>query len=273
MPGSRTRHIRMSSGSAAAQGIPVSTTRSSSRGHVPGLVTSAGEPIGYVVRRHPRATRVSFRVCPARGVLVTCPRGVPLRRLEALLRERRDWIRDAFERIVAATPTDCRAWPPTVLDLAALDRRVEIVLDPSSSREIFRWATDERLIVRAAATDRDTGVAGILAALRACAASALGTRLQRLAAHHALSYRRMSIRAQRSRWGSCSSRGTISLNCKLLFLPPELVDYVLLHELAHTRHLDHSPAFWSTLESLAPGARALDRRLASAGRRVPPWLY
>jgi len=85
-------------------------------------------------------------------------------------------------------------------------------------------------------------------------------------------YKRVQIRGQRSVWGSYSSTGTLSLNYKLLFLSDELVDYVLLHELAHTRYLDHSPKFWACLESFQPGAKHLDKRLSAAGRDVPPWL-
>ena len=89
---------------------------------------------------------------------------------------------------------------------------------------------------------------------------------------HRLFFARVAVRGQRSVWGSCSSRGTVSLNWKLLFLRPALVDYVLVHELAHTRHLDHSSAFWRLLVSLEPSARALDAELRSAGRFVPHWL-
>jgi len=64
----------------------------------------------------------------------------------------------------------------------------------------------------------------------------------------------------------------LSLNYKLVFINPHIVDYVLLHELAHTRHLDHSAAFWRFLDGLKPNARQLDRQLKEAGSQVPPWL-
>ena len=85
-------------------------------------------------------------------------------------------------------------------------------------------------------------------------------------------YRRLTVRGQRTLWGSYSSSGTLSLNYKLLFLPSELVDYVVLHELAHTRHMNHSRAFWRLLERMAPGARQLDQRVNDEARRVPRWL-
>lgn len=75
----------------------------------------------------------------------------------------------------------------------------------------------------------------------------------------------------RTRWGSRSARGTISLSAALLFLEPAEVRSVLLHELAHVRHMHHGPAFWALLEAWDPGARASGRRLRGARERVPAW--
>lgn len=95
--------------------------------------------------------------------------------------------------------------------------------------------------------------------------------LERLGQETGLAFRTTQIRGQKTRWGSCSSRGTISLNYKLLFLPPHLVRYLMLHELCHTVHLNHSASFWSFLTALAPDCRALDAEMKGAGDFVPPW--
>jgi len=95
--------------------------------------------------------------------------------------------------------------------------------------------------------------------------------LARLSLETGLAFRATQIRGQKTRWGSCSSRGTISLNYKLLFLPPHLVRYLMLHELCHTAHLNHSAKFWSFLAALEPDSRALDAEMKGAGRFVPPW--
>lgn len=89
----------------------------------------------------------------------------------------------------------------------------------------------------------------------------LGKRLEHLSQEHGLAYNRLSIRCQRTRWGSCSAKGNISLNAKLAALPAELMDYVIVHELVHTRIMNHSRAFWAELERRVPGARAMDARL------------
>ena len=82
----------------------------------------------------------------------------------------------------------------------------------------------------------------------------LTKRLAELAKLHNFSYNRVTIRNQKSRWGSCSANNNISLNIKLMALPDDLRDYVLLHELLHTIIKNHSPAFWAELGLLVPGA-------------------
>lgn len=95
--------------------------------------------------------------------------------------------------------------------------------------------------------------------------------LAKLSQETGLPFRTTQIRRQKTRWGSCSSRGTISLNCKLLFLPPHLVRYIMVHELCHTVHLNHSASFWTFLATFEPNCRALDREMKQGGRLVPPW--
>ncbi|MHB1345809.1 MAG: M48 family metallopeptidase, partial [Thermoleophilia bacterium] len=113
------------------------------------------------------------------------------------------------------------------------------------------------------------------AALRRWLARTAGGRLSALlalvAGEEQLSFSAVSVRGQRSRWGSCSRRGVISLNRHLLFLPPELVRYVLLHELCHTLRPDHSPAFWREVRRREPGVERLRKELRAAGRIVPGW--
>jgi len=81
--------------------------------------------------------------------------------------------------------------------------------------------------------------------------SVLSARLNQLAGKYGFTYNRLFIRNQRTRWGTCSSRNNISLNINLLRLPQELQDYVMLHELAHTKHKNHSRDFWAEMDRLA----------------------
>ena len=86
-------------------------------------------------------------------------------------------------------------------------------------------------------------------------------RIGELAQLHKFVYNRVSIRKQKTRWGSCSTKININLNANLLHLPSDLMDYVLLHELVHTRVKNHSKDFWDELETVVPNARQVDRKL------------
>lgn len=86
-------------------------------------------------------------------------------------------------------------------------------------------------------------------------------RLRELAARHGFQYNRVSVKNQRTLWGSCTNRNNINLNVNLLRLPQELRDYVILHELVHTRHKNHSKAFWHALDQLVGSGKRLQRQL------------
>ena len=100
-------------------------------------------------------------------------------------------------------------------------------------------------------------------AMRAQAKKQLPARLAELARLHGFHYNKVFIKNNVSNWGSCSSRGNINLNLRLVQLPPELQDYIMLHELCHLRHLNHGPKFHALLESVCPGHRELARKLRS----------
>ena len=117
--------------------------------------------------------------------------------------------------------------------------------------------------------------AAALAALRRwlsrAAKAHLVPMLEDISAEQGLPFARATVRAQRSRWGSCSRAGAISLNRSLLFLTPDLARCVIVHELVHTLRHDHSPAFWALLRERVPEVDRLRRELRQAWRRVPGW--
>lgn len=258
---------------------------------------AARAPLPYTVRSTARTRRVTLRVIPGQGLVVSVPKRFLRREIPALVEAHRDWAEAALADLARTTPAACLAWPPEVLELAALGRSVRVQL-PGPADAPSAWTGEVRssqprpgkarpgkarpgkarfvdnltLRVDVSPESRAAFATAIAAALRAEARRCLVPQLAFLAERHDLSYERVAVRGQRTVWGSCSSRGTISLNYKLLFLPPGLVNYVLLHELAHTRHLDHSKAFWQLLATLDPTTREREQELRRAGPLVPTWL-
>ncbi len=221
-----------------------------------------------VIREHPTARRVILRVCPARGLVVTVPKGWDQTQLPAVLARRQAWIDEAVARLRArGMEPGAAVVVPGRVDLAATGEGFVVRVTPTHGRSALVQC--EHLL------DLRGDPAGHLDRLRAWlrdhARKSLLPRLEDLSQRTGLSFASARFGLQRSRWGSCSARRVISLNAKLLFLPPEQAYHVLLHELAHTRHMDHSPAYWAFMRSLEPATDALERALQGGWAFVPPW--
>lgn len=229
----------------------------------------------YTVRESPRATRVRLRMSHSGDLEVVVPRGFDTRQIPRLVESQRDWIERAARRIDrqrAALPPGHAALLPTVVDLAALAQNRTVEYRPSAEERVsVRERADGGLVVRGDTSDIGLCRAALRRWLRRTAATRLVPWLASLAEEGGFAYERTCIRMQRARWGSASTRGTISLNAKMLFFPPRLVEHVLLHELCHTVHPNHSKAFHELLRACDPDACRHVRDLRTAWRFVPDW--
>jgi len=129
------------------------------------------------------------------------------------------------------------------------------------------WANQQRM--RRYEESSQTIAAPIPDAERAQIRDKLVGRLRRLADRHGFTFNRVFIRQQRTRWGSCSHRNNISLNARLARLPDDLSDYVILHELTHTRQPNHGPAFWTELDRFVGDGKGMAKRLGEYGLGLP----
>jgi predicted metal-dependent hydrolase len=243
----------------------------------------------YSHRVSPRAKRVRLIITPETGLTVVTPPGFDPGLLPGIVKDRLEWVEHHLERANAARQAPVE--PPACVELRSVGRVLSVRYRTGSFTA--GRSTQER--DRATARKKDLGgvrvrekgiatleVAGNIAC-RDSVTHALrrwlvreGQRvlppwLESEAARLGLSYSGTSVRLQRTRWGSCSAKGLISLNARLLFLPEQVAGYVLAHELAHTVHLNHSAAYWRFLERLLPGASQLDRALREARHLVPSW--
>jgi predicted metal-dependent hydrolase len=226
---------------------------------------SSSDP--FAVRVSPRARRLTARVHVGGRVEIVVPVGVNAHAVRDFVQRFTPWI----NRKVAAMR--CFVAPadpvPRFIEFAFTGERLAVewqrgatlALEPRSGA-LSVQAPDEAAVGRL-----------LQAWLKRAAAERLVPGLLQLASDLKVSVSRVSIRCQRTRWGSCSTRGTISLNCSLVFLRAEVVRYLFIHELAHTKHMNHSSSFWRLVEKLEPDYRRLDRELLAGWRTVPGWVF
>jgi predicted metal-dependent hydrolase len=232
-------------------------------------------PVPVVVRVSARVRGVTLRFRAGQGLEVTAGPGVPADWLLAAVTKRREWLILVCERLAAegGLPGETPALRPERLVLTAFGRQWRISYVARDRPEcLLTVRGPEALVVSGAVADA-TAVAGVLAAFcRDRAGELLRQALAAVSREAGLPYAGVTIRAQRTRWGSCSAKGHINLNYTLSFLPWELCRVVLLHELCHTRELNHGPRFWALLERHLPGCRELDAKLNVARHYLPLWL-
>jgi hypothetical protein len=175
-----------------------------------------------------------------------------------------DEVRQFLSEIVPARPQ--------AFDLPALGEswRVEY-LETRAKTVGARTHQPGRIIVSGAVQDTMACQAALRRWLARHAKENLGPWLQRVSEETGIRFSEVAIKSQRTRWGSCSADKRISLNCKLLFLPRDLVRYVLVHELCHTLEHNHSPRFWSLVRAWVPGLEEMHGRMQEAWKMVPTW--
>ena len=227
---------------------------------------------GWTIRRSARAKRLSARVHRDCRVEIVVPNRAAPQRVEEFVARYRHWI----ERKLAAArsnPPPAELFPPTELTLAAFGEALalRLIAGPRSPRA--RLGAGNVLILCGDLNDRRKLTLALQRWLASHARVRLEAMLNTQASALGFKYRNISVRRQRSRWGSCSVRGTINLNVALAFQPPEVVRYLLIHELAHTRFMNHSPRFWATVAACCPDWHELDRQLMQGWRRVPSWIF
>ncbi|MSQ92093.1 MAG: M48 family peptidase [Gammaproteobacteria bacterium] len=236
-----------------------------------GLLDQAtGNHAAWRVRASDRARRLTVRVFPGGGVEIVVPNGTRPRVVEQFVAQYRSWIDRKVAQYRSLETGNGDALPVAVRFQASGDCwRVDYVeaqgaphLTVDGNRLLLIGDLSRVVLLRHALQRFTMRVAH----------SILVPQLERLAAESGLQYSTAQIRRQRTRWGSCSRRGTISLNACLVFQPPEIVRYLLIHELAHTRHMNHSPRFWALVEQLEPRWRECDAGLSQGWREVPAWV-
>lgn len=225
-------------------------------------VVIAGQAVSYELRRSQRRT-IGLSI-DHRGLRIGAPSRARIGDIENLIHQHGQWVLDKLA-----------AWRdrPAATRLAVADGTVVSVLGEPltiafTSLGRARWQFGPSTLYLRVAPGDDAN-ALLEAALREKARAVFAERL----AHHAprlgVPVPPLRLSSARTRWGSCSHRGGIALNWRLVLMPLQVVDYVVCHELAHLKEMNHSPRFWSVVEQLCPDWQALRRELRQQARLIP----
>ena len=234
-----------------------------------------GRRVPYSIRISPRSRRVRLTLNPRDGLVMVSPPGVDSDVLMELASSWRGWVARQLDEMGIADPGVAQERPtlPESIPLPALgeDWGVLYRYAPSTAARV-REKSASAIVLSGDFSDHPACVAALRRWLVRRAQLTLPERLREVADETGLVFSSVSIRGQRSRWGSCSATGDISLNYQLLFLPPHLVRHVLVHELCHTVELNHSSRFWKTVARFEPGLVQLREEMRRSWSHVPGWL-
>ena len=231
----------------------------------------------YQIRRSPRSKSLRLKVTREDGLCVVVPSGFDEQRIPAILKRKKVWIADAVKRVNEAKrflePKPATHLPESV-KLTALGETWTVVYKEDAARSgLWLRAAKGKLVISGAVLERDPVIRKLKDWLRLRVRDGLFPLAEDLATRHRLKLGGLLVKSQRTRWASCSAHRNLALNTKLLFLPPELLRYVLIHELCHTVHMNHSGDFWRLLASHEPAFKRLDQSLRGAWKCVPQWIF
>ncbi len=205
------------------------------------------------LHRRPRRASVSIYVYPHKPIKVVAAKTTPQKVILDFLNSRQDWIAKALEKFAGIPkPEDKKITQNEIFYFLGKELRLKPVI--TLNKKKFVSATDEHLLLHIPRNDWSASVLWqehpeALREIREFyqreAIREISDRVKRWSQAMQLFPSQVKLREQRTRWGSCSSRGVINLNWRLMVFNPEIIDYVIIHELSHLKHMDHSQNFWN----------------------------
>lgn len=244
---------------------------------------SQSTDFNYTVRKSKRAKHVSIKVAVDGSVEVVVPPTYNRNKLPGLIAKRRDWILKTRTRLLNERKDTVQDWQTSQPEKLELRWQTPVV--QSKAGEVWQVSYEadigptlciplpgHGLKVRGNIDHTSTCNQVLCEWLGHKAHRDLVPWLRQLSFDLELPFKRPSVRGQKTRWASCSSSKNISLNYKLLFLPREVVHYVLVHELCHTVHMNHSKAFWQLVGEKMPGFEPYRKILKDGWKYVPRWV-
>lgn len=206
----------------------------------------------YRIRRSRKAKYLRLQINPSTGLEVVLPYGCKLEEAEKFVYKKKEWILKHLKSVSTAEQFTYLG------NKIRIRQRFDLFIKKHKTT-LYR---DSLLIESPSGASEDINYI-LNAWLKHRAKIYLPERAAYLAGHYGFSFKKLNLRNQKTRWGSCSVSGNISLNYRLMKYRKELIDYVIIHELCHLREMNHSKKFWELVESLVPDYKSLKRELKS----------
>lgn len=231
-----------------------------------------GKAVAYTLKRGPRCQHARLEVTRETGLTAIIPRRYDIKRVPAFLEANRRWILHALKKY-CLRPATTSIRPVQNNTVPYLGEDLEVIREDDGGGSSPVRIEGNKLVV-------STGLSGdgaLAAALenwyREEAGSLIRGKLDRAVSRLGLSYNRVVIKGMRSRWGSCSVKGNLNFNWKLVLLPEPVIDYVIIHELTHLKEMNHSRKFWELVARECPDWRGRRKWLTKNGLEVVVALY
>jgi hypothetical protein len=220
-----------------------------------------GREVAVLLRRHARARRISLRIDSRRDAAVlTLPPRVREADALAFLRQHGTWVVDQLDALPERIPFADGAAIPFL-------GRERLIAHDAAARGAARLDAQDDGILRVAGAIEHLP-RRVTDFMKREARAAIRPLVTEKAARLGVEAGRIILRDQRTRWGSCTATGDLNFSWRLIYCPPAILDYVVAHEVAHLRHMDHSPAFWATVEEIAPMPKRSRAWLRQHGHRL-----
>jgi predicted metal-dependent hydrolase len=223
------------------------------------------KPFDYSLRVSRKARHAKLQIKPYGGLEVVIPVRFPKKAVPELVIKHARWIE---KQLAKQEKRITESALPSEIYLTINSSRIDVVSE-SDNRQKNLYRQHYLVLTN---QDYQQNVKQLRQWIRKQAWQLLPPMLEQLSHDTGLDYKKISIRSQKTRWGSCSSSGTISLNDQLLFVDQASAEYLMIHELCHRRHMNHSAKFWQLVEYHCPNYRQHEAALTRAKSQIPEWI-
>jgi len=226
------------------------------------------------IRRSLRAKRLRVSISPVGNIEVVAPKNVSTRDVQHFISSKYNWISHKKQQIESRRSAELNDAMPSAVLLPAINEQWEIIYNQGSLKTgIQEKVVTNRDVLRLNIENEDQVHQLLKRWLTQKAVSTLLPWLKKISTETGLDYSAASVRGQKTRWASCSSRKNISLNRCMLFLKPQQVRYLMVHELCHTKQMNHSRRFWDLVGQHVPDYRLQEKIVNETCYQLPRWVF